>query len=101
MVCLDSTDWEIIEELQRLHGGTVVAKRKTREHHRQGWSWRVYGTDKIIALLRQIHPYMRCRVKAERARLLIEEYKDLTPRNGYYTPEMRVAKKSFEARFMA
>lgn len=92
MVCVDNTDRDILEELQRLYGGKLIAKKKTQEHHRQAWSWRVFGAASIIAMLRQVHPYMRSRVKAERTRMLIEEYKQVTSRNGHYTPGTRAAK---------
>ncbi len=101
MVVVDSTDLEILEELQRLYGGKLIEKRKQRSHHRQGWSWRVYGTENILAMLAEVLPYMRCAAKAERARLLVEEYHQVTARNGGYSPELRARKVAFEERFMA
>jgi hypothetical protein len=98
-VSVDNTDIEMLEELTRLFGGGYVAKRSSAAHHRQCWSWRVYGSDKVIAFLKQILPYMRCQAKADRARMLITEYKATTPRNGYYTPELRAIKEDFERRF--
>ncbi|MET8310761.1 hypothetical protein [Micromonospora sp. NPDC005173] len=101
LISVDNTDVEILNELGRLYGGRVVAKKKAADHHRQAWTWRVYGADNIIALLREIVPYMRCAAKLERAWLLLDEYKRLTPRNGWYTDEARRAKLDFERRFMA
>jgi len=100
-VVVDSTDSEILAELQRLYGGSLVSKKKAKEHHRQAWSWRVYGSDKIISLLGDVLPYMRCDSKVRRARMLTTEYKAITPRNGKYTEEMRARKFEFESRFMA
>lgn len=61
----------------------------------------MYGADNIIALCKQIYPYMRCAVKRERARMLIDEWRKTTFRNGYYTAERRAAKAEFETRFLA
>jgi hypothetical protein len=100
-VVVDSTDFEILAELQRLYGGSLVAKRTAQDHHRQAWSWRTNGTDRILGLLQDVLPFMRCAAKVERARMLTMEFKVLTPRNGRYTAEMLAAKRAFEERFMA
>ncbi len=98
---VDNTDREILEELLRLHGGSLVIKRRYKDHHRQAWSWRLYGSNHVRAFLIQTMPYMHNSMKKERARMLVEEWLPVTPRNGYYTPEMRLLKQEFEARFMA
>jgi hypothetical protein len=74
-VVVDSTDVVILAELQRLYGGSLVLKKKAKANHRQAWSWRLYGTDRIIAFLVEILQYMRCAVKVERARLLVDGFK--------------------------
>lgn len=101
MVAVDNTDRELINYLQETHGGSVVKKKKYKEHHRQAWTWRLYGADIIISFLHKILPYLRCKVKRTRALLLTESYKVLTPRNGHYTPEMAAEKQKFEETFMA
>jgi hypothetical protein len=100
-VIVDSTDIEILTELQTLFGGSLVKKRRQQPHHRQAWSWRLYGADLVLALLRGVLPYMRCAVKVQRAALLVEQYKQTTPRNGRYTPELLVRRAAFEQQFMA
>jgi hypothetical protein len=74
---------------------------KAREHHRQAWSWRLYGADNILSFLAQVLQYMHCPTKVQRARMLTEEYKSVTPRNGWYTDEARLRRREFEDRFMA
>lgn len=100
MIAIDNTDHEIIDELSRLYGGSVVKKKKYRDHHRQAWCWRLYGSAQIRTLLVDVYPYMRNAMKRERARILIEEWPALTPRNGIYTVGMLAAKKELEERFM-
>ncbi|SNT65121.1 hypothetical protein SAMN05421812_12048 [Asanoa hainanensis] len=101
LIVVDSTDIEILQELSRLYGGGLVVKKKAKDHHLQAWTWRLYGSDKVLALIADVLPYMRCAVKVDRATLLANEYKHVTRRNGYYTPDARARKEAFEARFMA
>lgn len=101
ILVVDNTDVEILEELQRLYGGSLVMKRRQQENHRQCWSWRVYGATNIAAVLREILPHMRCRAKIDRAKMLTEEWASVTPRNGHYTEGAREAKHAFEERFLA
>jgi len=99
-IAVDNTDGEILAELVRLFGGSLVKKKRTKEHHRQCWSWRLYGADKIISFLSSLRPYMRNNFKRERARMIVEEYKAVTPRNGSYTDRLRAQKEAFVDRFM-
>lgn len=98
---VDSTDLEILEELIAHFGGSIVRKKTRIEGHRQQWSWRMYGATNILGFLQGVVPYMRCATKVARARLLLNEYPALTPRNGWYTAEQRAAKFDMEERFMA
>ena len=100
IVVVDNTDHEILDELQRLYGGSLVKKRRDKEHHRQCWSWRLYGANIVLAFLKEIVPFMHCKVKRDRAQLLLKSYKALTPRNGCYTDADRKRKDAFEIKFM-
>ncbi len=53
-----------------------------------------------LAVLSQVTPYLRT-YKLERARLLLEEYIALTPRNGRYTADQRARRAQFETRFFS
>lgn len=101
LIVVDSTDIEILRELIDLYGGSLIAKRRTSERHRQAWSWRIFGANKIRQFLLDILPFMRCSVKTQRARMLVHEFPTLTPRNGYYSAQMRELKLDFERRFFA
>jgi|SRR6516225_554268 hypothetical protein len=98
---VDSTDLEILEELIAHFGGSIVRKKTRMEGHRQQWSWRMYGAKNILAFLEGVVPYMRCATKVARARILLDEYAAITPRNGWYTAEQTAAKHDMEDRFMA
>lgn len=97
---VDNTDESIIRELARLFGGSIVIKKRYQTHHRQAWSWRRYGAQQVRANLKAVLPYMRCEMKRERARMIVEEYNDVTTRNGYYTPEQKSSRQEWEQRFM-
>jgi len=101
LVVVDNTDMELLDELTRMYGGSIVLKKKSQEHHRQAWSWRIYGADNVIRFLQDVLPYMRCPSKVIRGRMLVEEYKKVTVRNGYYTDNLRELKEDFEARFLS
>jgi hypothetical protein len=100
MVCVDNTDREIIDTLVGVYGGSVVTKKKREAHHRQCWTWRIYGAFNVKKFLIDIRPYMRSVFKRERADMLIHQYHEVTPRNGHYTAELREAKELFEKTFM-
>ncbi len=100
-IVADSTDRELLEEMKRLFGGTIVIKKKYKEHHRQAWHWRLHGSDRVRAMLTAVLPHMRCQVKKQRGQLLLDEWREVTPRNGHYTEEAASRKLDFEARFAA
>lgn len=100
-IVVDNTDHEILDELVRLYGGSLVVKKSRLSHHRQAWSWRLYGAANILGFLREILPFMHCQTKIQRARLLVREYPSITPRNGKYDPDTLARKHSFAERFMA
>lgn len=99
-IVVDNTDREILDELVRLYGGSLIIKKKTKEHHRQAWTWRLHGSNNILDFLEQVLPFMRCRVKVDRGTLLVSEYRSVTPKNGRYTDAQKEAKADFVQRFM-
>lgn len=101
ILVIDSADREILEYVQTLVGGTVIAKKRYSGHHRQTWTWRLYGTAKVIDVLRVLRPFLRCAFKAERARMLVDEWAACTPRNGFYTEGRLNQKVLFEQVFMS
>ena len=100
IVVVDNTDMEILDELLRLHGGSLVTKKRYAANHRQAFSWRLYGSQHIRVFLALLYPYMRNAMKRERARMLIEEWPNVSIRNGRYTAEKRLVRNEFENRFM-
>lgn len=98
VLTVPSTTFEILNWLWITFGGSISAKRKNKPHHSSSWVWALEG-DSALELLKEIVPYMRVPVKIDRVKLLLLEYKKVTPRNGKYTQEQRCAKQEFERKF--
>jgi len=98
-LCIDSADLELLNNVIRLVGGSLVKKKKYAAHHRQSWTWRMYGSQNIRGVLAQVLPHLRCAFKKERARMLVEEW--TSTRNGVYGRDDAVLKRDFEERFLA
>lgn len=58
------------------------------------------GDDSAISLLKEIEPYLVIKNKKKRAKLIIDRYKDVTPRNGRYSASMLIAKEQFYTEFI-
>lgn len=103
MIVFDSTDPELLDRASSILGNTGHRVKKTvarKEHHRQTYTLRFGGTDKVLAILELLLPHMTCAAKVQRGRMLLDEYRALTHRNGFYTPEEAATKLDFEARFL-
>ena len=74
--------------------GKITSKRTTKANHTISYTYAIYNRQ-ALALIKIIEPYLRS-YKRMRARLIIEHYVSLTPRNGKYTPELMRARKQFE-----
>jgi hypothetical protein len=99
-VSISNTELPLLQYMQSLIGaGRITTKMCVREHHSPGYAY-VISSRQALALLAQISPYLHT-YKAGRARLLLEEYLSVTPRNGRYTPAQREARKAFEMRFFS
>lgn len=101
VISIDSTDLCLLERVKQLTGtGTIVAKKKSQDHHSQAYSWRAGSAYKVIEILETILPYLQCPSKIGRARLVVENWRRVTPKNGKYTEEMKIEKREFEEKFL-
>ena len=98
---IDSTDLCLLERVKDLTGtGTIVAKKKYKKHHSQAHSWRAGSAYRVIEILEAILPYLQCPSKIQRAKLVVDNWRKVTPKNGKYTDEMKAQKKEFEEKFL-
>lgn len=98
VVSFASTSFELISFFRQTYGGSVVTKKVYSNRHTQSWECRL-ANNAALEFLRLVYPHMRHAIKRRRAKLLLEEYKLVTPRNGKYTTTLRRKKREFERRF--
>lgn len=99
-ISITSTTPEIIHWLRETFGGQVCIQKVYQDHHKKSWSWRVRSIEQIKPLLRGILPYMKEPEKIRRANLLLNEYSEVTVRNGKYTTDQLRKKMAFEEAFL-
>lgn len=99
-VSVTSTTYEILEFLKNNFGGHISKQKVYKAHHKPCWSWKV-TYNAAINFLSIILPYMKEPQKIHRARLLVEKYKLVTPRNGKYNEELLAKRSAFNQEFFA
>ena len=80
-------DKTILDAISARWGGKVKSNKPTSEKHNVSFCLRV-GGDAALRLLEEVVPYMLHQKKSLRAKLIVEHYKDCTPRNGKYTQDV-------------
>lgn len=100
-ISVSSTTIELLNWIKSVTKvGTIKNKKNyNSEKHRNSFTYTIKYND-AINLLVQIEPYLVIKTKKERAKLIIENYKSVTPRNGKYSKEMLKAKRDFYKKFM-
>jgi len=98
-LCAVSCDREILEHIKSLVGGSITNKPRYKENCRPAWSWSIKSSNRVIAILEDIYPYIKCEFKRKRAHLIIEQWRGITNLGGSYTPELAQTKLEFEKTF--
>lgn len=100
VVSIASTELPLLRYIRSIVGaGRITGKVTAREHHSPSYAY-VISSRQALDLLARIGVYLQT-YKRQRCRLLLDEYVNVTPRNGRYTATQRAAKELFEARFFA
>jgi hypothetical protein len=100
VVSISSTEFPLLLHVRSVVGaGRITSKVRAKEHHSPSFAY-IISSRQALTLLGSVSPYLRT-YKAGRARLLLEEYVQVTPRNGRYSPCQRAARQAFEERFFA
>ena len=99
-----STDIDILNELKELLGGAIIKvkerrRKKNGDLFKSAWIWRLNGGRQVLNVLEQIVPFMKCPKKLLRAKYLLANYNQTTPRNGVYSSEAIVKKQLLEEGF--
>lgn len=80
-------DKTILEKIQERWGGRLFSKKQKNPDHNVSYTLKL-SYDTAFNLLKDVSPYMIHQKKAYRAKLIVDQYKELTPRNGQYTEKM-------------
>lgn len=100
VVSIVSTERDILEWILREVGaGKLTRKRTVSDRHAPSCTYSI-SNRQAIWLLQQVGPYLRS-YKRTRARMALEDYVRLTPRNGRYTGATHAARARFESDFLA
>ena len=93
-VTISSTERQILEWVLKTVGvGNITNKRTYSEKHAPSYTYQVFS-QQALGILEQIYPYLRT-YKNKRARLAMDNYDKLTPRNGRYSPELLKRREKF------
>jgi hypothetical protein len=98
VVSVSSTTYGLLKFLCDTYGGNISNHKTYKKHHKQSWSSKISG-DKAIACMQCILPYMKEPEKIRRAKLIVDKYKSVTPRNGKYSKDLLKKKQKFEQKF--
>ena len=98
-ITVPSCTVELTGFMKSQFGGCICNKRTDKDGHTPSKTWRL-SDNKALGFLQEVLPYLREPEKIRRAKMLVEEYKGVTPRNGRYTSEQRAKKLEFEHRFL-
>jgi len=98
-VSISNTDMALLQFVKQCVGaGRISNKRTYRHNHRQSATFCI-SNRQALYLLEQVRPYLRT-YKAERADLVLQNYLQLTPRNGFYTSEITKLRDEFVEKFL-
>ena len=99
VVSVSSTTLEILTFLKENYGGHISTQKVQQAHYKQSWSWKLTYND-AISLCEKISHLLLEPEKRRRAELLINEYHNVTKRNGKYTESDLEAKYNFQEHFL-
>ena len=81
--------------------GKITNKKNYNvERHKNSYTYTVIYND-ALKLLKEIEPYLVIKQKKLRAQHILNKYKEVTPRNGKYSDELKKKEEQFYVDFMA
>jgi hypothetical protein len=100
VVSISNTERPLLDfVLRRVGAGKVTSKRMSKPHHALGLTYTLCNRQ-ALTFLEQIAPFLQS-YKRKRARLVLDNYIRLTPRNGKYTSTIRAQRSLFEAEVLS
>lgn len=100
VITVSNTEMSILKYVQEITGvGKITNKRITKAHHTPSFTYQV-ANRQALDILKQTANHLRS-YKADRARLAIQDYSRLTPRNGRYSSTQLQERTQFIEKFLA
>jgi len=98
VVTVSNTEMSILQHVLKITGvGKITNKRITKANHTPSFTYQV-ANRQALDILKQTVDHLRS-YKADRARLAIQDYTRLTPRNGRYSPAQLQERTQFDEYF--
>jgi hypothetical protein len=99
VISISNTEARLLNYVCRAAGaGRITRKRTSKNNHTPSGTYTI-SNRQALDLLQQITPYLRT-YKAKRAKLVLDHYLRLTPRNGKYTAVQKKARAAFVMKFL-
>jgi hydrogenase maturation factor len=100
VVTISNTEMSILMHVQKMTGvGKITNKRIAQANHTPSFTYQV-ANRQALDILKQIAAHLKS-YKADRARLAIQDYTRLTPRNGRYSAMQLQERTQFVEKFLA
>lgn len=98
-ISISNTDTRLLAYIKDCIGAGRVTKKRTYSDAHTPSATYLISNRQALRLLEQVRPYLRT-YKANRADLVLTHYLTLTPRNGFYTPEIQRQRDVFIREFL-
>lgn len=97
VISIANTDYNLVQWPLKITGAGFISKKgkKKLSHHLDSYIYAAHS-NQALSIIAQIYPYLKNKSKRARAKLLLEEYKEVTPRNGKYSPDLLIKRQRFE-----
>ncbi len=100
VVTVSNTEMSILRHIQEITGvGKITNKRIAKANHTPSFTYQA-ANRQALDILKQTAEHLRS-YKADRARLALQDYTRLTPRNGRYSPSQLLERNQFNEKFLA
>lgn len=95
-ISVANTSFRLLQWLKKTVGAGVIIKKKIyQSHHTPSYVWTL-RSNAALTLMQAALPWLM--IKDRRAKLILKDYKRLTPRNGKYTKKQLAQKMALAKR---
>ncbi|WP_112181803.1 LAGLIDADG family homing endonuclease [Paraliobacillus zengyii] len=99
-ISVASTDKELLEYIKSIAGGVINNKKNYNPNkHKDSYTLYIKRKHEVFYFLEKIYPFLRIEKKKNRAKFILDNYTNVTPRNGKYNQEQLSQKQLFETDF--